>query len=97
QHVPRRWGIVDHLDDAIDAGMHECTVAQYTHHTLSLFRRKHMTKPKPNAYRGAHANRGVDAIKRRQRAQPITADVAGDNALHISENFKCAAVRAAGA
>ena len=58
-------------------------------------RRQHVAQAQPHADAGAHAHQRVHRLERRQHAQRVAADVAGDDAVQLAQRVEDRAVRAA--
>ncbi len=85
QHVAGGRRVVDHLDEAVDAGVDEGRVADDRHHPAGVGLGEGVAQAEPDAERGAHGHAGVHALVGRQDAERVAADVAGHDAVELAE------------
>ena len=97
QHdVPGGRRVVDHLDQAGDAAVHEGAVADDADHAARLLGRQHVAHAEPDAERRAHADQRIHGLKRWKHAQRVAADIAGHDAVQVAQRGEHGAVRATG-
>ena len=85
--------VVDHLDQAGDPAVDEGGVADDADHAPRLLLRQHVAQAQSDADARPHADAGVHGRERRQDAQRVAADVAGDDAVQVAQDLEDAAVR----
>ena len=96
-HMAAFRRVVDHLDEAGDSAVNERAVANDAHHALRILGRQRVAQPQAHADGRAHAYQRIHGLERRQHAQGIAADIAGDDAVQVLEGRVDAAMRTAGA
>ena len=88
--------VVDHVHQAVDAGVEEGGIADHGHHLLSFLLGNHLYHPGGVADGGAHADTGFHGGQGRQETEGITADIAGNIGLEVVEGIEDTPVGTAG-
>src|SRR6266545_327515 len=94
EDVAGRGRVVDHLDEAVHAGVDEGRVADDRDDPLRVLLREHVAQAEADAERGAHGDAGIHALVRRQDTERVAADVTRDDAVVLAERAVNRVVRA---